>query len=43
MRGIFDESAIDSEPLRSDSNAASPAQLLEVVAPLIYICCVSEV
>ena len=37
MRGIFDEGAIDGEPLRSDSNATSPAELLEVIAPLIYI------
>jgi hypothetical protein len=43
MSGIFDEGAIDGEPLRSDSNASSPAKLLEVFAPLIDICCVSEV
>ena len=38
MRGIFDESAIDGEPLRSYSNAPGPAKFLEVIAPLIYIC-----
>ena len=37
MSSILDEGAIDGEPLRSDSNAPGPAQLLEVIAPLIYI------
>jgi hypothetical protein len=37
MSEVFDEGAVDSEALRGDANATGPAELLEVIAPFIYI------
>ena len=43
MREIFDEGAINGEPLGGDPNTAGPAKLLEVFAPSVYFCLVSEI
>ena len=43
MREIFYEGAINGESLRCDPNSASPAQLLEIIAPLVYFRLVPEV
>lgn len=43
MGEIFDEGAVDCEPLRGDANFAGSAQLLEIIAPSVYFCWVSGV